>query len=240
MPIKISVVVPTYNEEKGIEKFLKQFQYQSLPRNQFEIIIVDGNSTDRTREIAQKYADKVFIQQSKGVGGARNDGVAAASAEIIATTDADTLVSRQWLEQIVRHFEKDKDLIFLFGSNYPMTDNKTIRFFAKLKALINLIFARLHIAYLAEGPNSAFRKNEFLEVGGYADLPVMDDTEITSRMRKKGKIKYDYSLFVYASTRRMEKTGTSRTGYVLITSYFKLVLFGKESIQVKDYAKQEY
>ena len=78
---EITVVVPTYNEEKGLEKFLKQFKNQTLPRSKYELIIVDGDSTDNTRQIAEKYADKVIIQKSKGVGGARNDGVELASAD---------------------------------------------------------------------------------------------------------------------------------------------------------------
>ena len=50
----ISVVIPTYNEEKNIKKCLKQFDNQTLNRDKFELIVVDGNSTDKTREIAEK------------------------------------------------------------------------------------------------------------------------------------------------------------------------------------------
>jgi len=238
--MKISVVIPTYNEEKGLEKFLRQFNKQTLPRNEIEMIVVDGNSTDRTRQIAEKYADVVFIQKSKGVGGARNDGVEIAKADIVATTDADVIVAPFWLEKIYNHFKKDKDLVLLFGSNYPITKNKVLQFFAGLKRIINQVFAKFHITYLAEGPNTAFRKKYFLKAGGYSDLPVMDDTEITSRMRKLGKIIYDNSIFIYASARRIEKKGTSKTGFVLVTSYFKLVLFGKKGVEVKEYAKQQY
>ncbi len=238
--MKISVVVPTFNEEKGLERFLSQFKRQTLPRNEFEIIVVDGNSTDRTRQIAEKYANVVMIQKSKGVGGARNDGIETAKAEIVATTDADVLVAPFWLEKIYSHFEKDKELVLLFGPNYPITKDPVIRFFGGLKRMFNQIFAAFHITYLAEGPNTAFRKKSLLKAGGYSDIPVMDDTEITSRMRHLGKIIYDNSIFVYASVRRIKKKGTSRTGFVLLTSYFKLVLFGKKGVQIKDYAKQQY
>lgn len=239
---EITVVVPTYNEAKGIEKFLKRLtKNQTLPRDKFELIIVDGDSTDNTREIAEKYADKVVIQKSKGVGGARNDGVELASAEIVATTDADIILAPFWLERIIEHFENDEDLVLLFGANHPITENKVIRFFSYIKKIINLIFAKFKIAYLAEGPNTAFRKEPFLKAGGYdVDLPIMDDTEITSRMRKVGKIVYDHGLFVYSSVRRMEKGGIGNFGFLSITSYLKLMLFGKESVQAKDYAKQEY
>ncbi|MCK4454815.1 MAG: glycosyltransferase, partial [Thermoplasmata archaeon] len=49
---RISVIIPTYNEDEGLEEFLEQFDRQTLPRREFELIVVDGDSTDRTREIA--------------------------------------------------------------------------------------------------------------------------------------------------------------------------------------------
>ncbi|HPD51509.1 MAG TPA: glycosyltransferase family 2 protein, partial [Methanoculleus sp.] len=70
----ISVVVPTYNEEQNIERCLRSLADQTVPRKNYEIIVVDGNSKDRTRDLAEPLADQVFIQTSKRVGGARNDG----------------------------------------------------------------------------------------------------------------------------------------------------------------------
>ena len=84
----ISVVVPTYNEEKNIERCLQSLHSQTIPRESIEIIVVDGDSLDRTREIAEPLADKVIIQTSIGVGGARNDGFNVAEAPLVATTDA--------------------------------------------------------------------------------------------------------------------------------------------------------
>src|SRR3989304_1863883 len=100
----ISIIIPTYNEENYIEKCLKSLSNQTLPRNKYEIIIVDGGSKDRTIDIARKYVDKVIRQKSKGVGGARNDGVNAAKYGVIATTDADVIVPDNWLERIVKRF----------------------------------------------------------------------------------------------------------------------------------------
>ena len=67
----ISVVIPSFNEEERIERCLASLVKQDFPRNEYEIIVVDGGSKDRTREIAEKYADVVFIQTSPKVGGAR-------------------------------------------------------------------------------------------------------------------------------------------------------------------------
>ena len=70
----ISVIIPSYNEEANIARCLHSLLKQTIPREQYEIIVVDGNSKDKTREIAERYADLVFIQTSTKVGGARNDG----------------------------------------------------------------------------------------------------------------------------------------------------------------------
>ena len=100
---QISVVIPAFNEEAFIRSTLKCLERQTLPRNAYEIIVVDGGSTDRTVEIASEFADIVLLQRSKFVGGARNDGVRVASADIIATTDI--LLPRNWLERIISDFK---------------------------------------------------------------------------------------------------------------------------------------
>lgn len=64
----ISVIVPAFNEERNITACLKSLDSQTLPRDEYEIIVVDGNSSDRTRELAKEYADEVFIQTSRKVG----------------------------------------------------------------------------------------------------------------------------------------------------------------------------
>ncbi len=102
----ISVIIPSYNEEANIARCLLSLQKQTVPRDEYEIIVVDGNSKDQTREIAEKYADLVFIQTSNKVGGARNDGVLRSRGDIIVTTDADCVLPEDWLENIRSEFSK--------------------------------------------------------------------------------------------------------------------------------------
>ena len=115
----ISVVIPSFNEEERIEKCLTSLTKQNFPRDEYEIIVVDGGSKDRTREIAEKYADIVFIQTSPKVGGARNDGALRARGEIIATTDADTILPPDWLRRIKQGF-LDPDIVMLYGPVKPI------------------------------------------------------------------------------------------------------------------------
>ncbi len=234
--MKVSVIVPTYQEEKGIEAFLEQFLRQTLPRAEFEILVVDGGSRDRTREIAAPLAERVIVQTSPGIGGARNDGIALARAEIVATTDADCRIPDDWLERIVSDFE-DPAVVAVCGPDGPFDGGLKARFYYLfLRAIIRA--AALAGLYGTGGTNSAFRKRAFQEIGGYRNLPHSDDVDVGVRIRTKGRILYDPRLYVELSVRRLEKDGYLRTMFTWLRGDLK-VLAG-EPIDAAEYARQEY
>jgi glycosyltransferase involved in cell wall biosynthesis len=212
MAKKISVVIPTYNEERYIERCLKSLEHQTLRRDAFEIVVVDGGSTDRTVKLAQKYADIVMHQKSSGVGGARNEGVMIASADIVATTDADIALPTKWLAQICADFNPE-DVVAVFGPIRPIENRYNYRFLIGSFTKFVHVCARLKIAYFTVGSNTAFRKSTFLQVGGYSDMPAGDDYGIARRLRRVGTVFYDPSLYVWFSMRRMEKFGIIRSLY---------------------------
>src|SRR4030066_376370 len=125
--MKISVIVPTYNEEKHIEECivsLFQQDYQDM-----EIIAVDDGSTDRTREILQKFAEKkqiIFLKQNHlGPGHARNLGVSCSGGEILVFVDADMIFSKgEFLHELVK----------------PIIDGKSKGTFSKEEYVANWIF----------------------------------------------------------------------------------------------------
>jgi glycosyltransferase involved in cell wall biosynthesis len=233
----ISVIIPTYNEEKNIEKALKQFENQTIGRKNIELIVVDGGSKDGTREIARKFADRVIIQTSKGVGGARNDGVAVANNHIIATTDADTIIPPDWLERIARNFE-DPRVVGTYGMTKPSDGKWHHKLFYSFLNAFELPFQNITRIHLPCGSNTAFRKKEFMEIGGYSDAQVCDDLEIGMRLRKKGKMKGDKKIVVFASTRRYEKTGLLAPNWLIFKNTLRLILGRKAGAAA--YARQEY
>lgn len=233
---KISVVIPTYNEERNIVKCLKLLSNQTLPRGEYEIIVVDGGSKDRTRKLAKRYADKVILQKSKGIGGARNDGVRIAKGDIIATTDADCIIPKNWLEIISKNL-KDNRYIAVCGSDEPIEKNlkaQLVYFF--LKNIIHL--ATFFNMYCLGGTNSAFRKMEFLKIGGYRNLAYADDAELGFRLRRIGKIKYDRGMRIKLSVRRMEKQGYLKILSTWLNGDIRLLL--GMNIPEKRYARLEY
>lgn len=234
--MRISVVVPTYQEENGIEAFLRQFERQTLPRSEFEIVIVDGGSRDRTREIAAPLADRVIVQTSPGIGGARNDGVASSRAELIATTDADCCLPPDWLERIEADF-RDPEVVAVCGPDGPRDGGIKARFYyVLLRGTIR--FAALAGLYATGGTNSAFRRKALQEIGGYRNLPHSDDIDVGWRIRKKGRIVYDPQLYVGLSTRRLEKNGYLRTFFTWLRGDLKIL--AGEPIEAADYARLEY
>lgn len=227
----ISVVVPSYNEEKNIVSCLESLNKQSIACKYYEIIVVDGQSRDKTLEIAKKYADKVIMQKSKGVGGARNDGAAVAMGDIIATTDADCCVSKEWLKEIKLQFDKNRDLIAIHGRDVPQS--KRLKASSAFGTLDCIKFAGAKLGFHGmAGTNSAFKRKEFLDINGYRDIAYADDSEISIRLKRKGKIMYDRNMIVKVSTRRMEKYGYINTlglcGIGYFQNRFNLPLFNKK------------
>ena len=127
---RISLVIPAYNEEKYIADCLKSVFSSSA--NFFEIIVVDNNSNDRTREIASSFEGvKVFLEERAGVMNARKRGVDESKGDIIAFIDADTKMINGWYEKIVDKFS-DPKVVTLSGpyiyENISFL-NKTLIFF---------------------------------------------------------------------------------------------------------------
>src|SRR3989338_4985654 len=96
--VKFSFIVPTLNEESYIGDCLKSVRVQA--RKDYEIIVVDGNSTDRTIDIARKYGARVIFCKDKGPGAARNAGVMHAKGSILVFMDADVRAERDFLERV--------------------------------------------------------------------------------------------------------------------------------------------
>lgn len=230
----ISIVIPSFNEEERIERCLVSLVQQDFPREEYEIIVVDGGSKDKTREIAEKYADLVFIQTSPKVGGARNDGALRARGEIIATTDADTILPPDWLSRIRQDF-LDPEVVMLYGPVKPIE--------ATIKNQFYLFLANsfAHIGYLTGtilftlGCNSAFRAESFKKAGMYRVSDAGDDLEIAHRMRRIGKVKFDRKLFVSFSMRRYDQFGALKSIY----EWFYIVFHGGDAEKYQ-YTKREY
>lgn len=240
----ITVVIPTYNEERNIERCLISLTKQNIPRNSYEIIVVDGNSKDRTAEIASKYADRVIQQVSHGVGGARNDGFMIASGDIVATTDADCCPDEDWLHTIQTDFTDDK-IVAVTGYLTPMIPKEMHRIEAGVykyafKVVNGLRNAGSKVGYYHLcGANTAFRRDPFIQVNGYSDLAYSDDVEIAKRLSQHGKMAMNDHIQVDYSIRRIQKLGILKYTWMIMKNDFNVMLLGRKPTK-GSYAKQSY
>jgi glycosyltransferase involved in cell wall biosynthesis len=232
----ISIVVPAYNEEENITACLESLNRQTLPRIEYEIIVVDGNSKDRTRELAAPLADQVFVQTSKRVGGARNDGAMKARGEILATTDADCILPLDWLERIRDDFARYHP-VQLYGTVYPREEGLSYRVSLAFANTFSRIGYHTGTLYYTLGCNTAFDRQAFIRAGMYRSVDAGDDLEIALRMKRFGKVLFDPKLRVGFSMRRYKQFGTLRSLY----QWLYIVIHGGEtsrySYSRKDYGK---
>jgi GT2 family glycosyltransferase len=190
----VTVVVPVCNGEETIQPLLESLQKLDYDRNKVEVIVVDGNSTDKTREIVKKYPVKLVIEKQKGLNLARNIGIKLGNGEIIAFTDSDCRVPTNWITKIVENF-KDPRVSCVGGSAKALNndfvsqyaDNSIVRlmpFFKKREELKEVKPFFRHPA----GCNMAFRRKVAEEVG-YFDEEIMygfDEVEFADRICRAG------------------------------------------------------
>ncbi|MFW6120331.1 MAG: glycosyltransferase [Petrotogales bacterium] len=189
----VSIVIPTKNNADILERCLKSIQNLDYPQDQLEVIIVDGNSTDGTVEIAKKYGCRVIFEDKGTISYARDIGVRNANGRFIAFTDADCAVGRNWIKELIKHF--DGDVAAVGGPNITPKDDTD---FAKCVGLVLSFLSKPGSRYglteegvmeIYHNPtcNVMYRKEVLNEVGGFNyDLVTVDDEELDYRISEKG------------------------------------------------------
>ncbi len=219
----VSVVIPTLNEEKVMRACLESLRKQDY-KGEYEIILVDGYSSDKTAEIAREYCDRVLLLQPKGPGTARNYGAAQAKRDIVAFIDADCVAAPDWISRIAMNFE-DNELAGLGGVLRPYHGLTLDNIMFKINSDWWLrISAKLGI-YQLTGNNCAYRKEKFYEVKGFnTNVSFWEDTELSMRMKKVGKLKIDRELWVETSTRRFRQMGYPKVFWVNFMAFLDFAL----------------
>lgn len=111
----ISIVVPTYNEEKNIQDCLESIFRQKYPKDKLEVLVIDDNSTDRTLEIAKKFPVKILISGKKHGEISKMTGFKAAKGEYCMYLDADNeLANDSWFEQMLKPFQNHQNMVGVF------------------------------------------------------------------------------------------------------------------------------
>ena len=205
--MKISVVIPTYNEQDGIEECI-----QSIFRNTFlphEIIICDGMSDDNTKQIAENLDVTVLENKKRIASAGRNLGIEHASGDIIAFTDGDCIADKNWLLEFNKAFKDDEELIGIGGKVIPASPRNDIEeFWGNISLRVIMSFPdeayfiktrTLNDAFITA--NCAYRKEALQNVGGFDDWfgNNAEDVDLSWRLLKSGtKLRYIPESVIFA------------------------------------------
>jgi Glycosyltransferases, probably involved in cell wall biogenesis len=212
MKPKVSFIIPALNEEKRIAILIDNIK--KLDKNyNYEIIVADGNSTDKTREIAEKMGAIVIRDNKdapKTIANGRNTGASLASGEIFIFCDADTVMKDPniFLTEVFLVFENPK----IIGgapslSIFPDETNWKDKIFHFL--FNNIVrFSFITKTPICGGQCQIVRGSSFREVNGYnVNIVHEEDSDFFRRLRKIGKLHFFSKLIVYESPRRYRKFG---------------------------------
>lgn len=233
----VSVVIPAYNEEELIGKCLDSLVAQKTTE-QFEVVLVDNNSTDNTSKIAEGYQGKlnlrIILEKEKGRGIARFVGFQQARGDIILSTDADTVVPPDWIEKVIHHL-KSSQAVAVAGpckiADCNWFTNLVFNFIQPASMRIHKLFRGF---YWMSGFNFGVYKDIYDKSGGFnRGLNVQEDVEIAVKVKKLGKIIYAPDTKVTASGRRF-KNGLISGLLPYLTTYISYFFLKKQDPDLSD------
>lgn len=229
--MKYSIIIPTLNESKLIQKNLEQFSSDELKRKfDYEVIVSDGGSGDDTIDIALKFADKVKVLatgEKKNIAKGRNDGAAVAEGEVLIFTNADVI-----FENVEKMFQYIDDNFY--KSNFTaMTCSVFV--FPEEEKLIDKLFHKCNNNYFyylnkifmgaGRGEFLVVRKSEFDKISGFNEtLAAGEDFDLFRRIKRNGNIKFAREMKVFESPRRYRKYGYKRVALSWFTNSVYIVM----------------
>jgi glycosyltransferase involved in cell wall biosynthesis len=240
---KVSFIIPALNEENRIPILINSIRKLDKSYN-YEIIVADDNSTDKTREIAETMGAKVIRNSKdapKTIANVRNTGASIASGEIFIFCDADTVIQdpNKFLSEVFLVFENHE---IIGGAPYlsifpdeTIWKDKISHFFTN--NIVRLSFMTKFT--LCGGACQVVRGSSFREVNGYnVNIVHAEDCDLFRRLSKIGKLHFFSELVVYESPRRYRKYGYNVIFLQTVYSHLYQLIFKKNAF--KEWKKIEY
>ncbi|MCF7820323.1 MAG: glycosyltransferase [Candidatus Pacebacteria bacterium] len=227
----LSIIIPTLNEEKYLPKLLDSIQAQNY--KDYEIIVSDGNSEDRTQEIARKRGCVVVSNKKRHPSYQRNDGAKIAKGKWLLFFDADISIPENFLKNTIEEAEKRN----LKGAGFYIKIKNSSMFYRCLVNFLNFFFwlgqpirpTSIGIAMLADR-EAHFKINGFDE-----SLFVAEDYDYSYRLFKQFKVKMIKSSFIYYSPRRLEREGKIKVLKKWIKLAWYVIIKGPVKKKIVDY-----
>jgi cellulose synthase/poly-beta-1,6-N-acetylglucosamine synthase-like glycosyltransferase len=214
---KISVIIPARNEEESIGSLLQALDQQTYPRELFEVIVVNDHSEDATEAIVQQFFNVKLLQlkdddinsyKKKAI----ESGIAAATGELIVTTDADCLPTKEWLE-IIAAFKEEIKAVFIAAPVVINCNSSVLQIFQAMDFMVlqGITGGVVHKKQLSmcNGANLAYERKSFYDVNGFAGIDSIasgDDMLLMHKIKKQypEQVHYLKSTNAIVSTQPMK------------------------------------
>lgn len=239
--MKLSIIIPTLNEEAYLPLLLEALKNQTF--KDFEVIIVDGNSADRTLELAKQYYDelnlKLIIEKNRGVGLARNIGARASAGENILFLDADVVPESDFLESCIEEFDRKK--ADLATTRVKLISEKEIDKVLQLLTNISIIGLQ-NIVPMAPGFCILCKRKVFEAINGFDETVKMgEDVNFVQRaVNRDFRFRIMIKQKIPVSARRLELEGRLKILLKYYASSFYWLFLGGVKTDKFDYKFGEY
>jgi glycosyltransferase involved in cell wall biosynthesis len=217
--MKISFVIPAWNEEKLIGKTIEAIRYSAM-KYDFEIIVADDASIDCTPEIARELGAKVVSCNNRQIGLTRNDGASVATGDVFVFVDADTIVYETVIDETVDAVENG----FVSGGSFPRFDGKIPLLAIVLAKALELLFK---VGRVSAGAYIFCTRSCFEKSGGFnPKFYAAEEVHFTKSLHKYGKFKTQKN-HVLTSGRKFR----SHSAFEILSTLFLVSIPGIRNIK---------
>jgi rSAM/selenodomain-associated transferase 2 len=205
---RISIIIPTLNEAVDLPATLASTQDAA----DVEVIVIDGGSGDKTADVARSWGAEV-LASAPGRARQMNFGAARATGELFLFLHGDTRLPMGF-DRYVRKILAQPGVV---AGAFRLRVDGDLPGLRIMERLVNARSRRLQFPY---GDQAIFlRASLFREIGGFPDMPIMEDFELVRRLRRRGRIVIA-PVPVLTSARRWENLGIVRTNYAIPLAYY--------------------
>ncbi len=242
--IYISIIIPVYNSSRTLSRCLQSvFQQEcTLP---YEVIVIDNNSTDNSREIATQYPVILQEEKKRGASPARNKGIKTAQGEIIVFLDSDCYAEKNWLQNLVEPLQQTTDIGTCGGNLLPAPPQNILEEYSSFRRILSQ--ERVYKNERFSPPffltaNLAVRHSILEDIQGFdEELVICEDADLCWRIQKKGwKLYYQKSAVVYhyhrtGFTSFLKQTFSYGYGYTLLFKKYRSEWNSLAALDIRPY-----
>lgn len=244
--MKLSFVIPAYNEENYLADCIASILADTAGRDGIEIVVVNNASTDATRDVALSFPGIVVVDEPrKGLTHARQAGYLATSGDLIANVDADSRLPAGWVDKVLHAFQERPGMAALSGPlvYYDLTSFKRfmVQIFYGIAWLTYVLNSYLlRIGSMVQGGNFVVRRSALEQIGGFnLDITFYgEDADLARRLPQAGPVVFSLSLGMFSSARRLKTEGIFAMALKYAANYLSTILlkrpYSEQHIDIRE------